>query len=82
MADNLLARMSPKVNQYYQTQMDKMRAMAASVAQTGLPPEKVAEVIERALTARRPKMRYPVGTDARIGINVIARLPDRLLAAR
>jgi NAD(P)-dependent dehydrogenase (short-subunit alcohol dehydrogenase family) len=31
----------------------------------GIPPERVAAVIERALTARRPRARYLVGRDAR-----------------
>lgn len=76
--DKLLARMSPKVNELYGAALDKMRAASAEMAQNGLPPQKVAEVIEQALTARRPKTRYLVGRDARIGATVIARLPDRL----
>ncbi len=40
------------------------------------PPEKVAEVIARALTARWPRTRYIVGRDARLGA-ILASLPDR-----
>ncbi|MEO8261300.1 MAG: SDR family NAD(P)-dependent oxidoreductase [Pseudolysinimonas sp.] len=53
------------------------RRMAASAAENGLDPIEVAKVIERALTARKPRTRYPVGTDAKIGAAVIAKLPDR-----
>lgn len=49
-------------------------------------PARVARVIVRALLARRPRARYVVGGDARIGKLLAAvfpdRLVDRLLAAR
>jgi NAD(P)-dependent dehydrogenase (short-subunit alcohol dehydrogenase family) len=38
---------------------------AAGARPHGLPPERVAEVVERALAARRPRARYVVGRDAR-----------------
>lgn len=77
-ADAMAQRMSPKAGEYYGTQIAKSRAWAANAAQNGLPPEKAAEVIGRALTAARPKTRYCVGRDAQIGTAIIARLPDRL----
>jgi len=40
------------------------------------PPEKVAAVIERAITASRPKARYPVGTMARSLMGAKRVLPD------
>jgi NAD(P)-dependent dehydrogenase (short-subunit alcohol dehydrogenase family) len=43
----------------------------------GIPPERVAEAIHHALTARRPKTRYRVGRDARAMIALRAVLPDR-----
>jgi NAD(P)-dependent dehydrogenase (short-subunit alcohol dehydrogenase family) len=43
----------------------------------GLAPEAVARVVVRALTAARPKTRYVVGLDARVGV-LLSRLPDRL----
>ena len=78
-ADNqLLPRMPPEASEMYQAQFVKTRASAASAPKRGLPPVKVAEVIEHALTARRPKTRYLVGRDAVIAGRFIARLPDRL----
>lgn len=45
----------------------------------GSPPELVAQSILRALTARSPRPRYPVGTDAR-KLSALPRvLPDRVL---
>ena len=44
----------------------------------GIPAEKVAAAVERALTAERPKARYLVGTDA-VAASLISRLlPDSL----
>jgi NAD(P)-dependent dehydrogenase (short-subunit alcohol dehydrogenase family) len=40
----------------------------------GIPAERVAEVVEHALFARRPRRRYLVGADARLG-SVVRRLP-------
>lgn len=50
-----------------------------AVAARGIPPEKVARVVARALTARRPRTRYPVGTDARTVTALRRALPYRLL---
>jgi short-subunit dehydrogenase len=43
-----------------------------------ISPDRVALVIERALTARRPRTRYLVGLDARLAAFAKAVLPDRL----
>jgi NAD(P)-dependent dehydrogenase (short-subunit alcohol dehydrogenase family) len=47
-----------------------------STGERGVPPEQVAETIERALTARRMRARYVVGRDARVMIAVRRLLPD------
>ena len=56
-------------------------AMASSMREKemgGMPPEGVATVIARALTASRPKSRYPVGPHARTLVLLSGLLPDRL----
>lgn len=53
------------------------RAIAARRGANGAPVEAVAAVIERALTADRPRTRYLVGRDAHIRA-AIEHLPDRL----
>jgi hypothetical protein len=42
------------------------------------PPEAVAKTIVRAVTARRPKTRYPTGGGARSILFLKTILPDRL----
>jgi NAD(P)-dependent dehydrogenase (short-subunit alcohol dehydrogenase family) len=50
--------------------------MLRSTGERGVPPEQVAETIERALTARRMRARYVVGRDARAMIAIRRLLPD------
>ncbi len=45
----------------------------------GSPPEVVAEAVLTALTARRPRVRYPVGAGVRVMETLSRILPDRLL---
>jgi NAD(P)-dependent dehydrogenase (short-subunit alcohol dehydrogenase family) len=53
--------------------MDKV---LRDTARRGVPPEQVAETIERALTERRMRARYVVGRDARVMLIVRRLLPD------
>jgi NAD(P)-dependent dehydrogenase (short-subunit alcohol dehydrogenase family) len=46
------------------------------MARLGGPPEDVAETIEKALNARRPRARYPVTPSARLLMGLRAILPD------
>jgi short-subunit dehydrogenase len=43
----------------------------------GAGPEAVAKAIEKAITARRPRTRYPVTASARLFMGQHALLPDR-----
>jgi hypothetical protein len=45
--------------------------------QTGLPSDTVAEAVQHALTAPRPKTRYVIGRDARARL-AVEKLPDRV----
>jgi NAD(P)-dependent dehydrogenase (short-subunit alcohol dehydrogenase family) len=45
----------------------------------GIEPREVAEVIGRALTAKRPRTRYLVGTDAKVRATVAKVMPDRMM---
>lgn len=45
----------------------------------GSPPEVVAAAVCHALTARRPRVRYPVGNDARTLVTLPRLLPDGVL---
>ena len=59
-----------------------LRALAATFAaheKSGSSPDIVAQVVERALNARNPKVRYPAGKDA-AKLALLARfLPEKLL---
>ena len=61
----------------YGWMVDQARGFVGEGRRTGVPPSKVAEAVEHALTAPRPKLRYLVGPDAKIAGHLIARLPDR-----
>jgi len=65
------------VSERYRPQLERFRAIAAARAAKAAPADRVAQAIEHALTARRPKTRYVVGRDAHIRA-AIERLPDRL----
>ena len=60
----------------YGDRVAAFRRVAAKRGAGGAPAEKVAEVVERALTSERPRARYLVGKDARIRAGV-ERLPAR-----
>ncbi|MDD9994444.1 MAG: hypothetical protein OXS35_01665, partial [Dehalococcoidia bacterium] len=42
-------------------------------------PIKIAKLIERIIASPRPKLRYPVGFEAHVGVYAARLLPDRLL---
>ncbi|MDX6493073.1 MAG: hypothetical protein QOH02_1008, partial [Gaiellaceae bacterium] len=60
----------------YQQRLDSFRRAAAAAGRRAEPAERVAAVVERALTSDRPRARYVVGRDARIRA-AIERLPTR-----
>lgn len=47
----------------------------------GIPPVKVAQVVEKALTSSRPRPRYLVGPDAHVQVGLKTLLPTRVLDA-
>jgi hypothetical protein len=65
------------VEELYGRAIAAAKAGALRNAARGMPADQVATVVARALTVRRPRTRYLVGTDARITA-MVARLPDRL----
>jgi NAD(P)-dependent dehydrogenase (short-subunit alcohol dehydrogenase family) len=56
-------------------------ALAERLAEHAIPADRVAKVVERALTVRRPRTRYTVGVDARALITLHQVLPDRAMDA-
>jgi NAD(P)-dependent dehydrogenase (short-subunit alcohol dehydrogenase family) len=69
----------------YGRQLTRFGEVLNETASRGIPPEKVAEVVHKAIASDNPRHRYLVGTDAKIGARLKDALPDRTfskLAAR
>jgi NAD(P)-dependent dehydrogenase (short-subunit alcohol dehydrogenase family) len=62
----------------YQWLIDQSRGFIDEGRAKGVPASKVADAVEHALTASRPKARYLVGPDAKLAGHLVTRLPDRL----
>jgi NAD(P)-dependent dehydrogenase (short-subunit alcohol dehydrogenase family) len=79
--EQLTADLPEEGRELYGDKLPKMLAMAQRLADHGQPADNVAKVVERALTARRPRSRYVVGADARALITLNQVLPDRAVDA-
>jgi NAD(P)-dependent dehydrogenase (short-subunit alcohol dehydrogenase family) len=64
--------------QRYQWLLDQSRGFIDDGRARGISPDQVAQVVEHALTAPRPKARYLVGPDAKLFGHVLTRAPDRV----
>lgn len=65
------------LRQRYDWMLDLYHGFLAEALDRGIDPDRVAQVVEDALSAERPRARYLVGTDARIQA-AIDLLPDSL----
>jgi NAD(P)-dependent dehydrogenase (short-subunit alcohol dehydrogenase family) len=76
-ADDLEQRLGPESMRRYGALYAKLRKLLDRQDRTGIKPERVAKVIERALFSANPRPRYLVGPDAK-AIGALSRvLPDR-----
>jgi NAD(P)-dependent dehydrogenase (short-subunit alcohol dehydrogenase family) len=69
---------SPRTRELYGTQTDRYREFIHEVAKDAIPPDKVAERVEVALTKRRPRARYMVGLDAHLAARLGPVIPASL----
>jgi NAD(P)-dependent dehydrogenase (short-subunit alcohol dehydrogenase family) len=76
-ARELSVQMSPRAFELYGKIIEGVRRRATSGTAKGLPPDRVAQVVEHALFANRPRTRYVVGRDARVRI-LLEKLPARI----
>jgi NAD(P)-dependent dehydrogenase (short-subunit alcohol dehydrogenase family) len=60
----------------YRSLREKLRVATERSAAAGLDPAAVSAAVERALTARRPRIRQVIGRNARLGL-LLKHLPDR-----
>lgn len=74
-------RYGPEVERVYGGKMDRVTSVALEAGEGGIPPERVADTVEHALTAERPRTRYLVGIDAKVQAKLGALLPDRVFDA-
>jgi NAD(P)-dependent dehydrogenase (short-subunit alcohol dehydrogenase family) len=70
--------MTPGQRERYGALMHAVAAQAASSAESGVSPEAAAEVIVRAITVRKPRVRYTVGREAAL-VALVRVLPDRMV---
>jgi NAD(P)-dependent dehydrogenase (short-subunit alcohol dehydrogenase family) len=66
---------TPEREALYGEVVDRYRKVIKDTAERGIPAEKVAEVIEHALSTRRPRARYLVGLEAKMGARARMLLP-------
>lgn len=77
-AQELRSRLPQEAEQYYGVIMDKLAKRTASKT-GGTPVEEVSRVVAHALGAAKPKRRYLVGRDARIGALMAWLFPVHIL---
>ncbi len=75
--ETLKQQLSPRATRFYGRAIDGILHYIRGQDGQGLPPSAVARVVERALSAARPKTRYVVGRDAKAGVLLARFLPDR-----
>lgn len=69
-------RFATDMNSPYHRYFEPLNRFIGQTEQFSSPPEKVAKVIHRALTAKRPRARYAGTPDARIMLAIMPRLSD------
>ena len=77
-AEELLENAPPEAEAVYGKVIAAIRAQAGKATAEAIPPDEVAQVVEHALTADKPRTRYPVGRDAKMRIRAAGLLPDRV----
>lgn len=78
MLDDMQRRMTPEQGALYSRHVTGLRTNIGRFASATTPPDAVARAVERALTTRSPKARYPVGTPAHLIVAMAALLPPRI----
>jgi NAD(P)-dependent dehydrogenase (short-subunit alcohol dehydrogenase family) len=77
-ADEVLSNVPPEALEVYGDAVRGARAAANERAKDAIPAQEVADVVEHALTAERPKTRYGVGRMGKAMIVLERWLPDRV----
>lgn len=75
------AQMSAEHRDLYGEHLEGMRRTIPRIQKMAKPVDSVTATIERALTATRPRARYPVGADVRVQAALSGVTPDRVMDA-
>jgi NAD(P)-dependent dehydrogenase (short-subunit alcohol dehydrogenase family) len=75
--NELMEKITPEAVERYSAQINVARKGAARSAKKGMPPERAAAIIVKALTAANPRPRLLIGRDAQAAA-AVAQLPHRL----
>ncbi|MBH0189755.1 MAG: SDR family oxidoreductase [Nitrospira sp.] len=77
-AADLEAATTPELRRLYADVIAGVRKVVEEAAKRAIASDAVAQVVEQALTAARPKTRYLVGADAKFRAVMVKLLPDRV----
>jgi NAD(P)-dependent dehydrogenase (short-subunit alcohol dehydrogenase family) len=77
-ADAMAEEAPPESLELYAADIARFREVTGKAGEAAMPVEKVVRVVVHALTARRPRARYPVAADTRMAIAIFRFLPDRV----
>lgn len=77
--EHAISALPPEGQRHYGGMLRSFHRRAYQRERDGSSPDVVAEAVHEALTARRPRSRYPVGKDARMLVTMPRLLPDRWL---
>jgi len=72
----LTTRVPPEKMALYSKELDCVRAAALKLAENAMPVGRVVWAVRHALTASRPRSRYPIGLEARLAWRLARLLPD------
>jgi NAD(P)-dependent dehydrogenase (short-subunit alcohol dehydrogenase family) len=76
-AERMIPTLGPRARELYGTAIGAVLDTARTLSKQAIAPEAVSKAIHHALTARRPRTRYLVGTDARVQAVLARFVPDR-----
>jgi NAD(P)-dependent dehydrogenase (short-subunit alcohol dehydrogenase family) len=77
-ASKIMDDAPPEAEELYGGLIESVLKQVEGITETGMPPSDIAEVVHTALTVKRPKTRYLVGSEARQQARVAAIVPDRV----
>jgi NAD(P)-dependent dehydrogenase (short-subunit alcohol dehydrogenase family) len=80
-AEDIRQRLPEGAVEHYGNVLSNIGATTEKMGASGMPPERVARVVEHALTSRRPRRDYVVGRDAKMQIVLDRVLPTRAFDA-